>query len=184
MKKIKIIKEAMIEEDFFLSPFEDLKGIKLTEEQAMRYSFFEEDAFFDELVGKYGQENVLAIGEFYDGYCILCDTDCNSLVLMQGSIEMLNSSELPNLALNNSKLYKICYENNSEQKQGYAKHIYAFGITRFEVECSDEMADIIRQKLVKGAISGEIIELTDEEYAVINKYYFHHEFSKLFEVLE
>ena len=188
MKKIKIIKEAMIEEDFFSCPFEDLKGIKLTEEQAMHYSFFEEDASFDELVAKYGQENVLTIGEFYDGYCILYDTDCNNLVRMQGSIEQLsNSDELPNLALNNSKLYKICYENNTKQLQnGYAKFVHSFGNEHFElvVKCSDTVGNTLRQKLVEGAISGNLIELSDEEHTVIVKYFNQSTFARLFKLLE
>ena len=188
MKKLRIIKEGLIGENFYSNPLENLKGIKVNEEQAMRYSFFEEDASFEELVDKYGGHKcILAENEFYDGFCILCDKDCNYLVRLQGSIEQLNDpDECPNLALNNAKLYKICYDTKEQTTTGYAKDVYALGIARIEIVefCSEDMANIIRQKLVEGAISGDIIELTDEEYKIITTYFFKSDISRLFEIIE
>lgn len=188
MKKLKIIKEGLIEGDFFTCPLENLRGIKVSEEQARRYGFFEEDAYFEELVDKYGQENVLTTGEFYNGYCILSDVDCNYLICMQGSIEHLgNSDDLPNLALNNSKLYKLCYEQANKQEQtGFAKDVCSFGNAHFELvsACPKSTGDALREKLVEGSISGNPIEFSDEEYKIITEYFYNTQFTKIFEVLE
>ena len=188
MKKLKIIKDGLIEGDFFTCPLENLRGIKVSEEQARRYGFFEEDAYFEELVDKYGQENVLTAGEFYDGYCILSDSDSNYLVRMQGSIEHLgNSDDLPNLALNNSKLFKLCYEHADKQEQtGFAKDVCSLGNSYFELvsACPKSMGDALREKLVEGSISGNPIEFSDEEYKIITEYFYNTQFTRIFEVLE
>ena len=187
MKKLKIIKEGLIETDLFLEPIENAKVIKVSEEQAFSYGFFEEDADFDELVAKYGNDKILAEGEFYDGYAILYEERCNELIRLCGSIESFgNFEELPNLALNNTKLYQLCYENaNDKDISGYAKYVRTLGTSRFEIvgQCSENLADTIRQKLVEGAISGNPIELNDEEYHVIHEYFLHSEFAELFEIL-
>lgn len=187
MKKLKIIKEGLIETDLFLEPIENAKVFKISEEQAFRYGFFEEDADFDELVAKYGNDKILAEGEFYDGYAILYEERCNELIRMCGSIESFgNFEEMPNLALNNTKLYQLCYENANDQgTTGYAKYVRTLGTSRFEIvgHCSENLANTIRQKLVEGTISGKPIELNDEEYHVIHEYFPHSEFAELFEIL-
>ena len=187
MKKLKIIKEGLIEADLFLDPLENVKVFKLTEEQAFSYGFFEEDADFNELVAKYGNDKILSEGEFYDGYAILYEERSNELIRMCGSVESFGEfEELPNLALNNAKLYQLCYENaNDQETTGYAKYVRTFGNARFEIvgNCSDSLADTLRQKLVEGAISGNTIELSDEEYRIIHEYFPASEFSELFEFM-
>ena len=53
MKKLQIINEALFENFHKNEVFDELKGIKLSEEQAFNFSLQDEEAEFDELVAKY-----------------------------------------------------------------------------------------------------------------------------------
>ena len=84
MKKLRIIEDALVEYCIVPQATDELRAIKLTKEQAYRSDFWDEDAEFEDLVAKYGQENILDVGEFYDGFCfvmILTIRSSNCMVL-------------------------------------------------------------------------------------------------------
>ena len=187
MKKLRIIEDALVEYCIVPQATDELRAIKLTKEQAYRSDFWDEDAEFEDLVAKYGQENILDVGEFYDGFCLLCDDSYNQVVKLHGSIELLgDNNDITKVAFNNRKIYKLCYESDDNQKDkkectGYANHIFTFGTALFDFFCSEETAEIIRQKLIEGAISGDVIELSDEEDKIVESLIGKFFYSELFQ---
>lgn len=191
MKKLQIINEALFENFHKNEVFDELKGIKLSEEQAFNFSLQDEEAEFDELVAKYGQENILEPNEVYEGYCLLCNETYNEVVKMRGSIEQLDDDdEITNIAINNRKIYKLCYDEVDEIKSskdkeatGYAKVLFTFGTQIFEFLGTPEVAGSARKKLIEGALKGSTIELTDEENKVVEgclgKFYYNALFKKV-----
>ena len=66
MKKLKISTSALEIRNADFPVSNDFNAVKLTCSQAM--SFGDEFHSFSELVAKYGENNVLHVGEFYEGY--------------------------------------------------------------------------------------------------------------------
>ena len=161
IKKLKISKENLIIDDVFMAPFKDLTVIKLSMEQAMRFDLEDDQAKAEVLIAKYGQENVLGIGEHYEGYALLLtDECCIHIINMNAQIMVVTHN-------NDQKVYYLHYQEDGQTK-GYAKRIFTFGNFNFELFCNDkELAERTRKKLVEAAINGKDTEFLNDEISLI-----------------
>lgn len=154
------------------------KAIKVTREQAMRFNRDDEVISFDELVEKYGSENIINEGEMYTGYVVAYSPILNQLLFMCGMVKKAtNSSDwifaryATQQAFQNGTLYEVLYQQKDEKcSSGSLKYVWPFGSTLFEKVTTVEKAETLKAKLIKGAVSQDFFEITDEENTILRKY--------------
>ena len=174
-KKLKVIKENLIVNDIYSGSCEKMVAIKLSKEQAMRFSLEDEVAGVDTLIAKYGQENVLKENEHYQGYALLIDKRCGKIITMDGHIASSVNEQ-------GQKVYNLCCDVAEDGKpKGYAKYIVTFGNFPFNLYCNEELAERTRSKIVEAAISGEETEFSEDEMALLISVF---GYFKFFEITE
>ena len=129
----------------------------------MYFDIYDKEKSITSLINKYGSDNILEVGEHYDGYALLHDGQCNHLIRMNAHIETTYEE-------NDKKKFYISYQTDKYGKIiGYAKKLWNFGIKEYEIFCSSDIAKTIRKKLIDAAISGKTIQITNDEADVITK---------------
>ena len=154
------------------------KAIKITREQAMRFNRDDEVISFDELVEKYGSENIINEGEMYTGYVVAYSPILNQLLFMCGMVkkaadasDWIFAQYATQQAFQNGTLYEVLYQQKDEKcSSGSLKYVWPFGSTLFEKVTTVEKAETLKAKLIKGAVSQDFFEITDEENTILRKY--------------
>ena len=154
------------------------KAIKVTREQAMRFNRDDEVISFDELVEKYGSENIINEGEMYTGYVVAYSPILNQLLFMCGMVkkaadasDWIFAQYATQQAFQNGTLYEVLYQQKDEKcSSGSLKYVWPFGSTLFEKVTTVEKAETLKAKLIKGAVSQDFFEITDEENTILRKY--------------
>ena len=177
MKRIKIIEHNLaIREASTIFP-DGWKAIKLNREQALRFNSDDEVASYAELVEKYGSENIINEGEMYNGYVVVYSPVLNQLLLLNGMVKKVTT--LPDLgferhcvqqAFQKGTLFEVSYQDGDICCAGSLKYVWPFGSTLFERITLRDRAEVLKAKLIEGAISQDFFEITDDENKILYQY--------------
>ena len=187
MKQIKTIEANLaIREASLIFP-RGWKAVKLNREQALRFNTDDEVISFEELVEKYGSENIINEGEMYTGYVIAYTPVLNQLLYMCGMVKKVtNASDVifaqyaSQQAFQNGTLYEVCYQTDNVCSAGSLKYVWPFGSTLFEKVTTKERAEILKAKLIEGTISQDFFEISDDEEKILLKYLGRRYYDKFF----
>lgn len=191
MKRIKIKEPSLAIREVIPVFADGFKAIKLSSEQAMRFTFEDETANFEQLSAKYGQHNILKEDELHTGYIILCNPISNQLISMFGKIRRIqcaNGMDIAPLSVKQAykrgTLYEVYMESDKKKYLGSFRYVWPFGSTPFEKVTTEEKAVVLRKKLVNGAISRQTFEISDEENDILLKYLGKEYYDKFFIVYD
>ena len=191
MKQIKTLEANLaIREASLIFPY-GWKAVKLNREQALRFNTDDEVLTFEELVQKYGSENIIKEGEMYTGYVVAYTPVLNQLLYMCGAIKKLTDASAvifadysSKQAFQNGTLYEVYYQQNNVCSTGSLRYVWPFGSTLFEKITTKEHAETLKNKLIEGTISQDFFEITDEENKILRKYLGNRYYEKFFIVSE
>ena len=129
----------------------------------MRFNHSDYGARLDVLIEKYGKDNLLSCGEYYEGYALLYDEYCNQIIRMKGFIDEVTNET------GNKEYYMRCKHPDDDTIVGYAKHIWTFGNFYFDMYCDTKLAERVRNKLIEATLTGKLTELANDELAIITR---------------
>ena len=168
------IKETSLNQSVLLPlSLDGWKAFTISREQALKFSFREEQANFAELSKIYGVENILEEGTFYSGYAVICSYPANILIKMYGKAQKTAPENLCfapqslNAAYLNGCLYKITFDIGSVEQPGSFSYNWPLGTTPFERIMKQSEAVALREKLVEASLNSDEAELTAEEVNVV-----------------
>lgn len=139
---------------------DELQVVKLSQKQAMQFTKVGINSF-DDLLARYGSNNRMRVGEYYNGYIVLMDSaNQPNLLHMRGVLRKVDDSQ-PNI-----------WECISSLGKGSLEGIMAINDCDFAKISSDSAAKILKQKLVKALMTEEkLATLDDDEVRILQEYY-------------
>lgn len=170
------IKETALNQSVLLSlSLDGWKAFKLTREQALKFSFKDEQATFSELAQTYGAENIIEENMFYSGYAVVCSYPANILIRMHGKAKKTAPNNLCfapqsiNSAYLNGCLYKIVVNIGDIEQSGYFSYIWPLGCTPFEKLMDEKKATTLREKLVDASLKNKEVSISKDEKDILKK---------------
>lgn len=194
MKTLKIRVENLKYRKASLILGKSLRVVKLTPIQAA--GFDDTSISFDELLEKYGKENLLQEGEYYEGYvavyyrdwkidvvymngCLEKDNDLDSFIWAQshireavktGAYYRINPPMFNNVKCFGEGAFQLVWNFNFCNFDGWARDLRIAKRLGIDIIPSDIDASL-KEKLQNALTSEEKkVELTDEEYLVLWSY--------------
>ena len=139
---------------------EELHAVKLSQKQAMQFTKVGITAF-DDLLARYGANNRMRVGEYYNGYIVLFDNAGQlNLLCMRGVLQKMEDSQ------------PCVWECVSSLGKGSLEGTMAISDCDFERVSSDSAATALKQKLVKALMTEEkLASLEDEEMQILQEYF-------------
>lgn len=194
MKKLKIYPSALEIRNADLPVVSEVKAVKLTYEQAM--TFDEAETYtVEQLVAKYGEAQMLKVGEFYDGYVAMhYFWDSVIVAKLLGMICRIPVEDADNCFFNsalaksikNGEAWHVVYPlNDGGTCPGAFKYVYGFNGCCFAKITKDlkrqqgklagvdaqQMDATLKKKLVAALLTEDkVVELTDDEDLVLRAY--------------
>ena len=193
MKKLKIYPSALEIRNANLPVVSEIKAVKLTYEQAMA---FDETGIYTvkQLMAKYGEAQMLKVGEFYDGYVAMhYPWDRVIVAKMIGMIRrvpvenakdcLFNSTMAKNIQ--NGQAWQVVYPLKRGAISGAFKYVYGFNgccfariaehLKRHQGKLAgvdaNKMDATLKEKLVAALLTEDkVVELTDDEDLVLRAY--------------
>jgi hypothetical protein len=161
--------------------------IKLSFEQAM--SFDEKFDSPEEMISFYGKENLLELGEFYEGYVAVYYSSWRQMVIsFKGSLQRVSNLNdcywLPqNMieAAKNGSYYSVTYSNgacgafqyvwtfNGCNFASWARMLKKKGFLPAEVS-ADTISDSLKKKIIAALVNNEAFSLSENEGLVLKTY--------------
>lgn len=193
MKKLKIYPSALEIRNADLPVVSEVKAVKLTYEQAM--TFDEAETYtVEQLVAKYGEAQMLKVGEFYDGYVAMWYPWYKVMVAkMVGMIRRVPVEAAKNCFFNsvmakniqNGQAWQVVYPLKRGASSGAFKYVWSFNgccfakITEHLKRQRGQLAGVdakkmdatLKEKLVAALLTEDkVVELTDDEDLVLRAY--------------
>lgn len=193
MKKLKIYPSSLEIRNADLPVVSEIKAVKLTYEQAMA---FDETEIYtvEQLEAKYGETQMLKVGEFYDGYVAMWYPWYKVIVAkMLGMIRRVPVEAAKNCLFNsamakniqNGQAWQVVYPLKRGVSSGAFKYVYGFNgccfakITEHLKKHQGKLAGVdvkemdatLKEKLVAALLTEDkVVELTDDEDLVLRAY--------------
>lgn len=150
-------------------PYGELQAIKLSPEQAMRFSRNKVTSFFD-LLKQYGERNRMRIGEYYNGYLVI--------FYWWGRAELVRMRGLLDLSLAGKGLENCLELVLSINDCHFAKFVETM---QLPLEKDAAVVDkTLKDKLIKAQLSEEKTATLDGDEEMILHQYFGTYFDKIF----
>lgn len=168
MKKVRInlLHFGLCEASFLCG--EKLQVVKLSQKQAMQFTKVGITSF-DDLLERYGANNQMRVGEYYNGYIVLFDSaNLPNLLHMRGVLRKAEDSQ------------PYVWECISSLGKGSLEGIMAISDCDFAKISSESAATALKQKLVKALTTEEKLATLDDEEVQILQEYFGDDYAKYF----
>lgn len=187
MKKLKLFPNKLEIRDKSLALGNELRIIKVSFEEAMRFVNIED---WNTLIKKYGAKNILKEREYYDGYVVVYEQHITSVVRMNGYLEkesntagIIDNSLIEKIE--QGKYYRIVYPCKDGGKAiGRFKYVWTFMDCSFASCARDsefikralngadenEIEARLKEKLVDGLLGNWVVSLSKEENIVLKGY--------------